>query len=296
MTKPSFYEPELNSSYAEMAAHYGCAVLPARPHRPRDKAKVEAGVLLAQRWILAVLRHRTFYSLAELNAAILDLLERLNTRKLRQMRKSRRELFEGQDRPHALLLPKRHYEYAEWRKATVNIDYHIEVDGHYYSVPFRLLRERLDMRLTATTLEAFFKGERVAAHARSYARGRHTTLPEHMPPEHRRYAEWTPSRIIQWAGKTGTATAKVVEMILGARTYPEQGYRSCLGILRLSYHYTPDRVEAAARRALQFNTCSYKSMKAILVAGLDKEAIPKQKPLQMSLPIHENIRGQGYYR
>ncbi len=183
----SFYEPELNSSYSEMAAHYGCAVLPARPHRPRDKAKVEAGVLLAQRWILAVLRHRTFYSLAEQNAAILELLGKLNTRKLRRMGKSRRELFEAEDRPHALPLPERPYEYAEWRKATVNIDYHIEVDGHYYSVPYRLLRERLDVRLTAATLEAFHKGERVVAHARSYMRGRHTTLREHMPPEQAKY-------------------------------------------------------------------------------------------------------------
>ena len=296
--KACFYEPELNSSYAEMAAHYGCAVLPARPRRPRDKAKVEAGVLLAQRWILAVLRHRTFYSLGEMNAAIHELLERLNTRTLRRMGRSRRELFEGEDKPHALPLPERPYEYAEWRKATVNIDYHIEVDAHYYSVSFKLLRERLDVRLTATTLEAFHRGERVTAHMRSYLKGRHTTLAEHMPPEHRRYAEWTPSRIIQWAGKTGTATARVVERILEARTYPEQGYRTCLGILRLSHHYTPDRVEAAARRALEFNTCSYKSMRAILVAGLDRESVPESKGpgWQIALPLHENIRGTEYYR
>jgi transposase len=296
--KACFYEPELNPSYAEMAAHYGCAVLPARPRKPRDKAKAEAGVLLAQRWILAVLRHRTFYSLAEMNAAIHDLLERLNSRTLRRMGKSRRELFESLDRPHALPLPERPYEYAEWRKATVNIDYHIEVDAHYYSVPFKLLRERLEVRLTATTLEAFLKGARVAAHMRSYIKGGYTTLKEHMPPEHRRYAEWSPSRMIQWARKTGTATAQVVERILGARTYPEQGYRSCLGILRLSNHYAPDRVEAAARRALEFNTCSYKSMRAILVSGLDRESVPEpQGPgWQMSLPLHENVRGREYYR
>jgi transposase len=162
-------------------------------------------------------------------------------------------------------------------------------------VSYRLLRERLDVRLTATTLEAFHRGERVAAHVRSYIKGGYTTLPEHMPPEHRRYAEWTPSRIIQWAGKTGTATARVVERILEARTYPEQGYRACLGIMRLSHHYTPDRVEAAARRALKFNTCSYKSMKAILTAGLDRQSIPDRKPLQMSLPLHQNIRGREYY-
>lgn len=191
-------------------------------------------MLIAQRWILAVLRHRTFYSLAEMNAAIRECLERLNARLMRRMQKSRRELFESLDRPNALPLPPRPYEYAEWLKATVNLDYHIEVDHHYYSVPFRLLRERLDVRLAAATVEAFHKGERVAAHARSSIRGSHTTVGEHMPPEHRSYAEWSPSRLIQWAGKTGTATAELVEKLLASRTYPEQAYRACLGIMRLS--------------------------------------------------------------
>lgn len=242
-----------------------------------------------------MLRHRTFYSLAELNAAIRELLERLNTRLLRKMQKSRRELFESLDRPQALPLPQRPYEYAEWKKATVNIDYHIEVDKHYYSVSFRLLRETLDVRLTATTLEAFRKGERVAAHARSYIPGLHTTLKEHMPPEHRRYAEWTPSRMIEWARKTGDATAQVVERIMAARTYPEQGYRSCLGILHLSHSYEPDRVEAAARRALKFNTCTFKSMRAILTAGLDRDHQADTSARQLPLPFHENIRGKEYY-
>ncbi|HEX9976762.1 MAG TPA: IS21 family transposase [Dehalococcoidales bacterium] len=290
-----FYEPELNPTYAEMAEHYGCAVLPARPRHPRDKAKVEAGVLIAQRWILAVLRHRTFYSLAELNAAIRECLERLNTRPLRRMQKSRRELFESLDRPDALPLPSKPYEYAEWLKATVNIDYHIEVDHHYYSVPFRLLRERLDVRLTATTVEAIHKGERVAAHARSYIRGSHTTIREHMPPEHRFYAEWSPSRLIQWAGKTGTATAEVVERLLASRTYPEQAYRACLGIMRLSRQYDPARVEAAARRALRFNTCSYRSMRSILASGLDAQAEPDTGKQPTLLPPHANIRGREFY-
>ena len=196
------YEPELNPTYADMAEHYGCAVLPARPRKPRDKAKAEAGVLIAQRWILSVLRHRTFYSLAELNAAIRECLERLNSRPMRRLKKSRLELFETLDRPNALPLPAKAYEYAEWYKARVNVDYHIEVDHHYYSVSFQLLREKVDLRLTAATLEVFHKGGRVAAHARSYVRGGYTTLPEHMPPEHRFYAEWSPSRFVQWAGKT----------------------------------------------------------------------------------------------
>lgn len=292
---PCFYEPELNPTYAEMAEHYGCAVLPARPHRPRDKAKVETGVLIAQRWILAVLRQRTFYTLADLNTAIRECLERLNTRPMRRMKQSRRELFQAVDLPHALPLPERPYEYAEWRKATVNIDYHIEVDGHYYSVPFQLLRERLDVRLTATTVEVLRKGERVAAHVRSYVRGGHSTLNEHMPPEHRRYAEWSPSRFIQWAGKTGAATAQLVEKIMAAHTYPEQGYRACLGIMRLGQHYEPERVEAAAQRALKFNTCSYKSVRAILAAGLDRQQDAEEQPRQATLLVHGNIRGREYY-
>ncbi len=290
-----YYEPELNPTYAEMAEHYGCAVLPARPRHPRDKAKVETGVLIAQRWILAVLRHRTFYSLAELNTAIRECLERLNTRPLRRMQKSRRELFESLDRPEALPLPPKAYEYAEWRKATVNIDYHIDVEGHYYSVPFRLLREKLDVRLTATTLEALHKGERVAAHARSYVSGKHTTSPEHMPPEHRFYAEWSPSRFIQWASKTGVATAEVVERMLASRTYPEQSYRACLGIMRLSRQYKPSRVEAAARRALEFNTCSYRSMRSILALGLDFHAEMETQRQRAPLPLHDNIRGPEFY-
>jgi transposase len=290
-----FYEPEINPTYADMAQHYDCAVLPARPAKPRDKAKVEAGVLIAQRWILAVLRHRTFFSLAELNAAIRECLERLNTRIMRRMGKSRRELFESLDRPAALPLPQKPYEYAEWIKAGVNIDYHIEVDNHYYSVPFPLIRERIDVRLTAATIEVFHKGERVAAHVRSPIRGAYTTLKEHMPPEHRRYAEWTPSRFIQWAGKTGTATAEVVEKILSSRTYPEQAYRACLGIMRLSRQYEPARVEAAARRALHFNACSYRSIRSILASGLDGHSIPEAEPRQTPLPLHENIRGQEFY-
>ena len=296
VTKACKYEPELNPTYAEMAEHYGCAVLPARPYKARDKAKAEAGVLVAQRWILAVLRKRTFYSLAELNAAIKECLERLNTRTMLREGKSRRDLFEAVDRPSALPLPQRAYEYAEWGKAKVNIDYHIEADHHYYSVPFQLLRERLDVRLTASTVEAFNKGERVAAHTRSYIRGKHTTLKEHMPPEHRKYAEWSPSRFILWAGKTGAATAELVEKILATRTYPEQGYRSCLGIMRLGQHYEPERVEAAAKRALKYNTCSYKSMSAILAAGLDRQSdIVGERPRQITLSFHGNIRGKEYY-
>ena len=295
VSKACKYEPDLNPTYAEMAEHYGCAVLPARPRKPRDKAKVENGVLIAKRWILAVLRHRTFYSLAELNTAIRQCLEHLNTRPLRKAKKCRRELFEAIDQPSALPLPQRLYEYAEWYKAKVQLNYHIEVDRHYYSVPYQLLHEKIDIRLTAAVIEAFHKGGRIAAHVRSFAYGGYTTLREHMPPSHRYYAEWNPARFIQWAGKTGEATARLVETILNTRPYPEQGYKACLGIINLTRDYEPVRVEAAARRALKFKTCSYRSMKAILSTGLDRHDTGEQPGLPGLLP-HQNIRGQAYYQ
>jgi transposase len=295
VSKACKYEPDLNPTYADMAEHYGCVVLPARPRKPRDKAKVENGVLIAKRWILAVLRHRTFYNLAELNTAIRECLECLNTRPLRRAMKSRRELFQALDRPNALPLPQRLYEYAEWYKANVQLNYHIEVDRHYYSMPYQLLHERIDIRATAAIVEAFRKGERVAAHVRSHVKGGYTTLPEHMPPSHRYYAEWNPARFIQWAGKTGEATARLVETILSTRPYPEQGYKTCLGIINLTRDYEPVRVEAAARRALKFKTCSYRSMKAILSTGLDRHDSGEQPGLPGLLP-HQNIRGQEYYR
>ena len=295
VSKPCFYDPEINPTYAELAAHYGAAVLPAKVRKPRYKAKAENGVLVSKRWILAVLRHRTFFSLAELNAAIRELLESLNTRAMRKLKKSRRQVFEELDRPAALSLPDRPYQYAEWLKARVNIDYHIEVDRHYYSVPFRLIREQLDVRLTATTLEAFCKGERVAAHARSHAAHKPTTRAEHMPPEHRRYAEWTPSRMLDWAAKTGPSTAQLTEKILASKTFPEQGYRAVLGILRLGRLYGGERLEAACVRAMRFGTCSYRSVHAILARGLDQQVQDQDDAGQNPLPFHDNIRGGEYY-
>jgi transposase len=288
------YEPELNPTYAEMAGHYGICVLPARPARPRDKAKVEAGVLIAKRWILSALRHRTFYSLTELNGAIEELLKQLNSRALRKIKKSRRELFDLFDRPHASPLPETSYEYAEWKVATVNIDYHIEVESHYYSVPFRLIREKLDVRLTAATVEAFLKGERVAAHVRSFIPHRHTTLKQHMPPSHQKYLEWTPSRMITWAKKIGPQTAALIEKIIVSRVHPEHAYRSCLGILRLEKHYPKERLEKAAARALKFGALSFRSLRNILNTGLDR--LEHDEADSQSMPsTHENIRGSHYY-
>jgi transposase len=288
------YEPELNPTYTDLAEHYGICVLPARPARPRDKAKVETGVLIAKRWILAVLRHRTFYGLAELNGAIGELLERLNSRALRKLKQSRRELFERFDYPNALSLPEKPYEYAEWKLATVNIDYHIEVERHYYSVPFRLIREKLDVRLSAHTVEVFQKGARVACHVRSFIPYRYTTLKEHMPPSHQKYLDWTPSRIVDWAKKIGPQTTLLVQKIIESRTYPEQAYRSCLGILRLEKHYPKERLEKAAERAVKFRALSLRSLRKILSSGLDRLEEAKQ-PSDSLLPTHENIRGKLYY-
>lgn len=294
VTKACRYEPELNPTYAECTRHYGCAVVPARPRRPRDKAKAEVGVLIVKRWILAGLRHRLFTSLGELNTAIREQLERLNTRPLHRMQRSRRELFEAWDRPAARALPATPYEYAEWRYATVNIDYHIAVDHHYYSVPYRFVREKVEIRVTATAIEIFLKGERVAVHVRSRVPHQHTTVAAHMPVAHQRYQEWTPSRILEWAAKTGPGTARVVETILASRRHPEQGYRSCLGILRLGRQYSAERLEAAAQRALQFQACSFKAIRTMLAAGLDR-LTPDASETTGSLPLHENVRGDHYY-
>jgi transposase len=289
------YEPEINATYEEMAAHYGVAIIPTRSAKPRDKAKVEAGVLLAERWILARLRNRRFYSLAEANAAIRELVVWLNDRPFKKMPGSRRELFETLERPVMRPLPPTPYEFATWRLGLkVNIDYHVEADGHYYSVPYQLVGQRVDVRLTATVIEVFYKARRVASHLRSHLRGRHTTDHAHMPVSHRRHAEWTPSRIISWAGRTGPATADLCRAILEARPHPEQGYRSCLGIIRLAERFGAERLEAAAVRALAARALSYRSVESILRHGLDSQPL-SVRPTRVHR-AHSNLRGPNYYR
>ena len=294
VTQAHRYEPDLNPTYADLANHYGVAVLPARARRPRDKAKAEAGVLLVERWILAVLRNRTFFSLEELNREIARLLEQLNARPFRKLPGSRRQWFEQLDRPALRPLPEQPYEYAEWKKVRVNIDYHVEVEGHYYSVPHALVRKALEVRYTERTVECLYRGQRVASHVRSQLKGHHTTVAEHMPASHRQYAEWTPQRLIRWAEKTGPATAGVVQTILQSRAHPQQGFRACLGILRLGKGYGDERLEAACRRALRIGSPSYKSIDSILRQGLDRKALPEQQELELSIE-HDNIRGADYY-
>jgi transposase len=240
------------------------------------------------------LRDRAFFSLAELNREIARLLERLNSRPFRKLPGTRRELFEQLDRPALRPLPAQPYEFAEWRKVRVNIDYHVEIEGHYYSVPYQLVRKALEARYSERTVECFHKGQRVASHPRSHLKGRHTTLPEHMPTSHRSYAEWTPQRLVRWAEKTGPATASMVQTILERRVHPQQGFRSCLGIMRLGKRFGEQRLEAACRRALTLGACSYKSIESILRQGLDCKAFPEQQDLELGI-AHENIRGSDYY-
>jgi len=294
VSKAHRYEPDTNPTYQDMAAHYGVAVLPARVRRPRDKAKVEAGVLVVERWILAALRRRTFFSLSELNAAIAGLLEKLNVRPFKKLPGCRRAHFEALDKPALKSLPAAPYEYAEWKKARVHIDYHVAVEGHYYSVPHALIKKQLDVRITQHTLECFYRGNRVASHRRSQQKGRHTTIPAHMPESHRQAGEWTPQRLSSWAAKTGPATEKLITTVLTSRRHPQQAYRSCLGILRLGKAYGDVRLEAACRRALILGSHSYKSIESILKHRLDDKPLAEQQ--ELALPEdHDNIRGPSYY-
>jgi transposase len=288
------YEPELNRTYAELAQHYGVAVVPARAAHPRDKAKVEVGVQVVERWMLARLRHHTFFSLTALNTTLTDLRADLNRRPFKKLPGSRQSLFEALDRPALRPLPAQPYEYAEWKLVRVNIDYHVEVDGHYYSVPYALIKQQLDVRLSAHVVEIFHKGTRVVSHPRSSHKGRHTTVAAHMPQAHRHYAEWTPQRLIRWAAQTGTAAAQLVETILTSRPHPQQGFRSCLGIMRLGKRYGDDRLEAACRWAIVIGACSYKSIESILKHDLDRQPLP-DRPAATTAITHANIRGPQYY-
>ena len=297
VSRPHRYEPDVNATYQEMAAHYGVAILPARAYRPRDKAKAEQGVLLVERWVMARLRKRRFTSLGELNEAIAELVEWLNNRPFKRLPGSRKSLFLELDRPALKPMPPTRYEFATWRRAKLGPDYHVEVraERHYYSAPHSLIGEVLDVRLSATTVEVFFRHRRVASHVRSYKPG-YTTDPAHMPDSHRRHASWTPARIVSWARKTGPATAKLAEAVLASRPHPEQGFRTCLGIVRLGERYGSERLEAAAERALALRSYTYRTVESILRHGLDHQPLPAEKPPTPPLPAHDNLRGPGYYR
>jgi transposase len=295
VTQAHRYEPQINTTYAELARHYGVAVIPARAARPRDKAKVETGVLLVERWILARLRNRQFFTLSALNAAIAELLHELNARPFKKLPGSRASAFAEIDRPALQPLPAQPYEFAEWKKVRVHIDYHIEFDLHYYSVHHALVGKQLDARGTASTVELFHRGVRVASHVRSRQPRKFTTRTEHMPASHREYAKWTPERLREWAATTGPATACVISAILAARRHPQQGFRAALGVLRLGKHYGAARLEAVCERAHKLHITSFKSIESMLKNNLDRAPLPEQAtPRQMPL-LHDNIRGPESY-
>jgi len=293
ITKACYYEPNVNRTYQEMADHYDTAIVPARPRKPKDKAKVEVGVQVATRWIVAKLRKQTFFSLAELNAAISDCVEQINNRMTRHLGASRRSLFEQVERSTLKSLPATEYVFAYWKQCRAGIDYHVEIDKHYYSVPYTLVRQELWASYTASTVEVFYRGKRVAVHRRGPPNRGHTTLPEHMPSSHRRYADWTIERLMREAAEIGSNAAALVEVILREKRHPEQGFRSCLGIVRLVQRFGRVRVEGACERALSIGSRSFSSVKSILDTKLDRKR--PEKAAEGSAIVHDNIRGPTFY-
>lgn len=293
VSRPCRYEPVLHRGYQEMAEHYGTVILPARVRKPRDKAKAETGVQIVERQLLAPLRDHRFFSVLEINQALREPLAKLNAQPFQKLEGSRNSWFESRERAALLPLPAEAFEPGIWATAIVGIDYHVSVQNHFYSVPYRLIGRQLEVRLTAHTVELFEQGKRVAAHLRSQEPGRFTTLEEHRPKSHRRYLEWSPGRLVDWARKTGPQCVKVVEQILASKPHPEQGFRSCLGIVRLAKGVGPVRLEAACERALRLGVCTYRSIRSILEHGLDRQA--PEPELALPSPVHQNLRGGAYY-
>lgn len=293
VAKALWFEPTLNATFAAMAEHYNTTILPTRVRKPRDKAKVEGAVLIVERWILARLRNRRFFSLAELNVAIRALLDDLNDRPMRHVGQSRRQLFEAVERDALSPLPAAPFEYAEWKTAKVHPDYHVDVERTVYSVPHGLIGQKVDVRLTHRVVEIFHNHKRVASHVRRSARSGHVTVNEHMPKAHRRYANTTPESLMRQAARIGANTAILVERLMRDRPHPEQGYRSAMGVISLARRFDRPRLEAACERALTINAISYSSVNAILKSGLDR-AKPSE-PVRPS-PPHGNIRGNAYYQ
>jgi transposase len=293
VTKACRYDPDVNPTYAEMVSHYNTAVLPARPYRPKDKSKAEGSVLLVQRWILARLRNETFVGLFELNQAIKKWLKILNNKPFKKIPGCREELFESLDKPQLIPLPKIKYEYKAYKHPKVHVDYHVEIDGHYYSVPYKHVGDRLDVWYNNNVVECFYQSKQIAIHQYSELKGKHTTLTEHMPKSHQKKSEWSKPRFLNWASNIGINTHKITEHILDSKTHEEQGFRACLGFLGLSKKYTPEKLEQACEYAILNNVKIAKSVKTIL----QKEIYKHQNiGLTINKPItHDNIRGSEYY-
>lgn len=294
VTRACRYDPDLNPTYQQMAMHYGIGVVPARPYKPRDKAKVESGVLVVERWIMAALRNHRFFAIEDLNQAIRELLVKLNQRPFRKRQGNRAGLFESLDKPALLPLPAERFDLSEWSKARVNIDYHVAFDDNYYSVPYHLVQEVIEIRSMPTTVEIFHKGKRVASHLRSRGNGNAITNSEHRPKSHQEHLAWPPSRILSWAGTIGPNTTRVVERIMEDKPHPEMGYRACLGVIRLAKKYSNERLEAAATRGLLTGAWRYRSIESILKTSLDLHSL--EVPTELTPPpTHDNIRGAEYF-
>jgi transposase len=294
VTKACFYEPDINPTYLDMARHYGTIIIPTRVRKPKDKAKVEVAVQIVERWILARLRNQTFFGLQQLNEAIRPILEQLNQKPFQKLPGSRKSLFDTIDKSALKPLPVKPYQFAEWKTARVNIDYHIEVDRHYYSVPHQFIKKQIDVRITTNTVECFYKNNRVASHIRSNQPGHHSTIKQHMPKSHQKWVEWTPQRFVRWAEKIGPMTTALIKKVLTSRRHPQQGFRSALGILRLVKSYGENRLEAACKRALLIDSSSYRSVASILKHSLDQRPVNESEK-EPSTITHTNIRGAHYY-
>ena len=292
VSKACRFDPDVNITFAEFARHYGVAIVPARPRKPRDKPKVENAVLIAQRWILACLRNRVFYGLAELNRAIRELVDKINDKPMQRLKISRRQQFLELDKPNALALAAEPFEYREWSFPTVAFDYHVEVDGHFYSAPWTLGSQKVSVRLMENTVEIFYKRDRVALHQRSRTKHHYTTVEAHMPPAHQKYAQWTPARLFMWAEEIGISTRQLIEKVIKTKFHPQQGFRPSMGILRLGKTYGNDRLEAAARIALDFGFLRVQQIADLLKNGRDKQ--PKQGPTA-TITNRDNVRGRDYY-
>jgi transposase len=304
IANPDRYEPVVGRSYAEFAAHYGCAVIPARPRKPQDKGKVEVGVQVVERWILARLRHQQFFSLADLNLAIANLLEELNTRAFKKLPGNRRSAFAAIDQSALKPLPVTIFELCVWKKARVGVDYHVELEHHYYSVPYQHARKAVELRYTTSVVEILCEGKRIAAHQRvmriGYQHGlsSQTTVSEHMPKAHGAHLEWSSERLLHWGGTIGAATQSLVSHLLHKKSHPELGYRACLGLLSLSKAYSKERLEAACAIAVGNKAMTQKSVRNILATKLDlapTKPSTKSKNSEQKLPLHENVRGSKYY-
>ena len=293
VNKASFYDPEINRSYGRMTAHYDVGVLPARPKKPRDKASVEAGVRFAQGYIIGRLRNQIFFSLEEANVAIAEVMTQMNTRPMRKLGVSRAYLLESLERPALRPLPVAEYEYAEWRLVRAGLDYHVEIESFYYSVPHALIRQQVDARITTGTIELFHRGKRIAAHQRRYgAAPRHGTDVDHMPNAHRHYAEWSPERFCRWGADIGPDTEGLIIAILSRRPHPEQGFRSCLGVLRLYKALAKNRAESVSAYALAAGALNSKSVASIIAHNLDLAAPTEEGD---SVDSHANVRGPHYF-